>query len=392
LSSASRFNRRLPYPLHRRVWLLLLLASESADAASAGLHLDRHDGAHLSGPLLLLRVRFFIALTALLFGCRTSVQTAREPRAIPPILGCGMALPQRCLPQGGTISSRSYSTLPSQEPCPSCTADEEGGYVQSLQAKEALKPTLTIEPQTIQLLSRAAKGEFGDSLRSRQLLEGALMQALYGSGELDAADDLAFLILTQNDHFRQRDASWAVEHYLPRCPTLRTLTVLMPTYEPFCPECSSRDRSVLALKATLKARGLVELGEYEEARSLLKEFGPQVTDPPAFIAQCVEWLEGRPNQRTAVPVGRPCNCDIEPPQWREGCGCEPRQPFVAPEASEPEPAPEASEPEPEPLPPPGECLCDPSGLRCERRVARVDLDDAKAFIWTSERCVRKAAP
>ena len=314
---------------------------------------------------------FRLLLLLSLQGCAGQSESARGPALDGAVwLSCGVPLPSDC-----AARSRKYAALPSTYPCSSCSVDAQG-ELGSNKARELVSRAQKAE--LVPLLERAAKGEFGDTVKQRQRWELELARALHSAGDWGAADDLYVLITRDRGHAKCLEADLYLLAGVQACPTLRTLAWM----ESFNPEPRWRPENTYLKSPFLfmyKARGLAERGKYDEARVLFKEFGPQVTDPPAFVAQCIEWLEGRPNQRTAAPVGRPCNCDIEPPQWREGCGCEPRQPFVAPEAPEPEP-------EPEPVPPPGECLCDPSGLRCERRVPLVDLDDAKASSWTSERC------
>jgi hypothetical protein len=315
-----------------------------------------------------------VACVLQIVGCASEGATAEVPRRKVVGLACGTPLPSDCAPR-----VRTYSTLPSTNNCSTCDSAPEGGDPSpGAQLGRQLSRQRSKFEQAAQVLERAARGEFGDNAFYRQMAEYTLARVLVSLGDEAGATDLAILMVNRPDHQNFDRAGQLLMWRVPACPTFHALSTLKRLKNP--PDQEWADRDPVYYKALMyKARGLAEIGEYDEARALFKEFGPQVTDPPAFVAQCVEWLEGRSNQRTAVPVGRPCNCDIEPPQWREGCGCEPRQPFVAPEASEPEP-----------LPPPGECLCAPSG-QCSRRTPYLDLNDG-TLQWTKEPCNRKLGP
>ena len=190
-------------------------------------------------------------------------------------------------------------------------------------------------------------------------------------GDDGGAVDLMTLLLLKGSEasWNQVDLRLDLSNLVPRCPSLKVLhalTLAPDLCELSTPFDSAPDHRIrLAALCMYKARGLVELGEYDEARALYEEYGPEV-GASSTVAQCSEWLEGRAEELTPVPVGRPCNCEIEPPKWREGCGCPPAEEPPQPPASSPKLRPP---PEPE-----AACICDPERINCRREVVMRDLD------------------
>jgi hypothetical protein len=209
-------------------------------------------------------------------------------------------------------------------------------------------------PEPIFGLERVARGYYGDSLETRQDAERVLVRWLWLWGDDGGAVDLAYLMGKEG-----RDSAGLNVHLAQRCLNGKMLDLLTRTdLGPWFGFTPPKVKVKFAWLNLLSARGLVELGEYDEARELFKQYAPEVPQPPDFIPQCMKWLEGRAEELTPVPVGRPCNCDIEPPKWREGCGCP-----LASEASEP-PAPSSSDPN---LP-----ICDPQQREVPDGVIRLD--------------------
>jgi hypothetical protein len=183
-------------------------------------------------------------------------------------------------------------------------------------------------PEVTFALERIAKGYYGDELRERQASELMLAKLLLDFGDDGGAADLMGLLVKD---MVKEDAVFSAMDLLPhlhrltsRCPsakTINTLTRIPEVCDPPWFDITPHGHSILASLCRYKARGLVEVGEYDEARALFKKFGLNDADQPDFVPQCTKWLERRAEELTPVPVGRPCNCDIEPPKWREGCGC-----------------------------------------------------------------------
>lgn len=201
---------------------------------------------------------------------------------------------------------------------------DANSHAPSLQARMALG-NRTIAESTFGL-ERVARGFFGDSVAVRKSAEQRLAMLLKAYGDDGGAVDLTYLGLREVAEERLTppfNQEWLVA-LSQRCRSakmLHTLTLvpeseLVPWFD------AGKDfRVALGLLNLLRARGLVELGEYDEARALFRKYGSMIPYEPDFVPQCIKWLDGRVEEATPLPVGRPCNCDIEPPKWRAGCGC-----------------------------------------------------------------------
>jgi hypothetical protein len=165
-----------------------------------------------------------------------------------------------------------------------------------------------------------ARGYYGDSLATRLYAEEVLQRRLWLLGDDGGAVDLAFLMGREG-----RVDSGRNMHLAQRCLNAKMLNLLARTdmTPTFGKGEIPRYEEKVAWHNLLRARGLIELGEYDEARELFERYAPELSQLPDFVPQCTKWLEGRAEEGTPVPVERPCNCDIEPPKWREGCGCMP---------------------------------------------------------------------
>jgi hypothetical protein len=185
-------------------------------------------------------------------------------------------------------------------------------------------------PEVTFVLERIAKGYYGDELRDRKASERKLAKLLLGFGDYGGSADLMDLLVKD---MVAEYASFSVLDMLPhlkmltsRCEsakTINTLTLIPEVCGPPWVDITPIGHSILASLCRYRARGLVELGEYDEARELFKRWDPNDISLPEFVPQCTKWLEGRVEEVTPTPGWRPCNCDVEPPKWREGCGCTP---------------------------------------------------------------------
>jgi hypothetical protein len=231
---------------------------------------------------------------------------------------CGQELPARCNHQ-----RLSFSELPSRAPAAADLGGSSGAdSAERGSPQKRMTPRSQGIPEATFGLERIARGYYGDSLVTRQDTELRLAHLLKAYGDDGGAVDLTFLSV------RAGEGAFVNQEWLVtlarRCPSARmlhTLTLvdegdLWPRFD------SSPDTDVaLAQLNLLRARGFVERGNYREARRLFEYYRPRVPYALDFVQHCTAWLEGRDEEATSVPEWRACNCDIEPPKWREGCGC-----------------------------------------------------------------------
>lgn len=291
------------------------------------------------------RLRGALSLAAqclLILGCAQTKRLSWDspsdiPRKAYPLL-CGQPLATKC-----QFQNLSFTELPSRAPARELYSSARGleaeleGGVRERYSPQALLSLKSYQsdsvPEPIFGLERVARGYYGDSLETRQDAERVLVRRLWLWGDDGGAVDLAHLMGREG-----RADSGLNVHLAQRCLNGKMLDLLTTTALGPWFGLTPKVKVEFAWLNLLSARGLVELGEYDEARELFEQYAPEVPQPPDFIPQCMKWLEGRAEELTPVPVGRPCNCDIEPPKWREGCRCSP-----ASEASEP-PASSSSDP------------------------------------------------
>ena len=302
------------------------------------------------------------AQSVLIIGCAQTVRLSWDspsetPRRPYPLL-CGQPLAPKC-----QFQYLSFTQLPSRAPATelysaaqAVEADPAG------EAREPYSPQALLSlrsyqssdiPEPIFALVRVARGYYGDSLETRLYAERVLVRRMLLWGDDGGAVDLAYLMQVDGYPVPERYAALAQHCLSGKMLDLLTRADLAPTFGSSSPKYNVQ----LAWLNLLSARGLVELGEYDEAREKFQQYSPQVPEPPDFVPQCMKWLEGRAEELTPVPVGRPCNCEIEPPKWREGCGCPP-----ASHASEPAPpSPDSNRP-----------VCDPGQREVPGGVIAVD--------------------
>ncbi len=283
-----------------------------------------------------------------------------HPPLKPQLIPCGQPLPAKCQHQ-----RLSFSELPSRTPAGSLgewSFDTGSGEGLSEQARlSGLRAYHGDKfPDSTFGLERVARGFYGDSLETRQIAEGKLAKRLWRHGDDGGAVDLTYLLVRDGRSGGFSDSGWLVT-LVRRCLSTKMLhTLTLAPEEELLPyfDITPEHRGELALLNLLKARGLVELGEYDEARVLFEDYTPRAPYVPNFVPQCTKWLEGRAEELTPVPVGRPCNCEIEPPKWREGCGCPPASDAVEPPAP---PSPDSNRP-----------VCDPGQREVPGGVIAVD--------------------
>jgi hypothetical protein len=249
-----------------------------------------------------------------------------HPPVTPQSILCGEPLPPKCQHQ-----HLSFAELPSRTPAAGSLEnrepDTESGEwpvdSASLQARLTLYSNSGDQtPETTFGLERVARGFYGDRMLNRQLAEQQLAKRLWHHGDDGGAVDLTHL-LVRDGHSFSREWFTLLVHRCPSAKMLHTLTFLEEGS--LLPHFDNTPRLDVALTVLnlLKARGLVELGEYDEARVLFSRYSSRLLDLPSFVPQCTAWLEGRGEETTPVPEWRVCNCEIEPPKWRQGCGCPP---------------------------------------------------------------------
>lgn len=148
-------------------------------------------------------------------------------------------------------------------------------------------------------LEAVALGAHGDDGGNRQFAEYHLAIANYNLKDYDAATDLFLLIVEDRSHHKFNEA-WLWLSRLGRvCMTSRVLRPIGELREPgddyseiSC--ITPHHLSVLnVLGDFLIARGLVELGEYDEATKLYKPLRNDV-DYGYRARQCLEWIEAQP--------------------------------------------------------------------------------------------------
>lgn len=297
------------------------------------------------------RSPFGVILVALGFGTLVlGACSADLQRHTSTSLACDAALPKDCRNR-----LRSYSVLPSTHPARACVLpDSIDGkntcLVSSSPAAQRARRLMTMAAfaDAVGPLEETASGAYGDRESVRHLAEYELLIALNNLGDAGGANDLAILMTQAPHHSHAREAMASLATYVARCPTTRTLLALVPL------EHTSVRHYSAAYIFVHNARGLVEMGKYDEARALFQEFEPQLAEPPSFVAQCMEYLEGRAQEHTATQVGQPCTCEGEPPRPSEACGCE-SQALRTPGQSSP-------------------CVCHVTGTSCTRDEVVLDLD------------------
>jgi hypothetical protein len=148
-------------------------------------------------------------------------------------------------------------------------------------------------------LEAVALGAHGDDEGNRQIAEYHLAIANYNLKDYDAATDLFLLIVEDRSHHKFNEAGLWVSRLGHVCQTGRVLRPIAELREPGDDyskiSCITPNHlSVLnVLGDFLIARGLVELGEYDEAAKLYKPLRNDV-DYGYRARQCLEWIEAQP--------------------------------------------------------------------------------------------------
>ncbi len=345
----------------------------------------RSDWATHLNTLRLSLVGLSLAIT---LGCAS----AAEPRVEQNTRPCSRLLTHDC-----TLRASSYWKLPSELGPPQ---EVTGEAPLSIEGEEAVALFRKGKyAAALPALLRVARGEHGEDKYTRQMFDAKVANTLFQLKDYGGALDLARLMVADAGH-HAGDRGLELLRWLAltgRCAT-PTQLVMLTNIEFFL----GRDPKPELL---LLAQGYLEAGRLAEARSTFERLLPEF---PEYAGECVSYIDS-----LAPGSGLPAPCDcglfglrldgtpVGPPRDPSGnCACEaflrgwPNSPLGENEEWQCDNAGEHCRKTVRhiDLPPPGECLCDPSGIRCERRVARVDRQDAKGFVWTSELCMRKAAP
>jgi tetratricopeptide (TPR) repeat protein len=335
---------------------------------------------------------FCLGLVGLSLAITLGCAPAAEPRVEQNTRPCSRLLTRDC-----TLRASSHWKLPSEFGPPqkitgSRPLSVEGNEAVALFHKGKFSDALPA-------LLRVARGEHGEDKYTRQMFDGRVAYALYQLKDYGGALDLARLMVANAEH-HARDQGVDLVRWLAltgRCATPSQL-VMLTNLELFL----GNDPKPQLL---LLAQGYLEAGRLAEARSRFEQLLPEV---PEYAGECVNYIDSLA-PGSGLPA--PCDCGLfglrldgtpfGPPRDPSGsCACEaflrgwPTSPLGENEEWQCDNAGEHCRKTVRhiDLPPPGECLCDPSGIRCERRVARVDRQDAKGFVWTSELCMQEATP
>jgi hypothetical protein len=143
-----------------------------------------------------------------------------------------------------------------------------------------------------------ALGAHGDDEGNRQLAEYHLAVVHYNLKDYDAATDLFLLIVEDRSHHKFNEAGLWVSRLGHVCQTGRVLRVLGKHFErqegalTVCFKSPDYER-MLRQEDFIRARGLVELGEFDEATKLYTPLRNDV-DYGYRTRQCLEWIEAQP--------------------------------------------------------------------------------------------------
>ncbi len=218
-----------------------------------------------------------------------------------------------------------------------------------------------------------ALGDHGDLLHVRQEYDLHLAVTLYRLHDFGGAVDLLNLILDApwTHPMLDRASDWMFKiarHGCEARPALLAFTRVFdqtdyPVGHPYRGE-----------RSLFRARAFVELGNFTEARKI---FSDRVVSEafPEFSAQCLEYLEGRPDEHVAAPTTL-CSCAPQPSNRSQACECEPSGTLKPPKPTQPNAETKA---------PSTRCVCGPTGTECTRKVLLPALDDGPPF-WSTESC------
>lgn len=202
-------------------------------------------------------------------------------------LECGKPLPTTC----GT-RTRSYTQLPSRVGATTTSLVPELGAMteQAAQAKRLFDKAQW--DHAVVALEAVALGAHGDDEGNRQIAEYHLAITNYILKDYEAATDLFVLIRGDETHIKRTDLLPWLFKLRGRCETSRVLRAIAgpPNDELFgfdIPDSTRRYGDFLI------ARGLVELGEFDEAAKLYKPLRNDV-DYGYRTRQCLEWIEAQP--------------------------------------------------------------------------------------------------
>jgi hypothetical protein len=207
----------------------------------------------------------------------------RGPSPVPDALRCGKVLPETC----GT-PKRSFDEVLSGEPKP----EESLVAGQMTQASAAAKRLFDGErwEEAASALTLVANGSTGDDIGNRQIAEYHLAIALSRAGDWNAAKDLFSFIAQQPGHLKNRESFvWLAKALSGECVTMRVVRAAAE-YDPKPLDFGSeRQREALMLMRFARARGLMELGDRDQARIELQELSrePKFAD---VAAECLRSL------------------------------------------------------------------------------------------------------
>jgi hypothetical protein len=215
---------------------------------------------------------------------------------------CGQPLPADCESRRSSYSELPSRSLAATSRPPGASDDGQQDYV-SPQLKLGSKSTDTV-PEVTFVLERAALGWYGDTPEERQISERSLARLLVRFGDDGGAADLLDLLTHGPEGSSLAGEYRPLLHKLAgRCRTLKVFNAIG-----WAPDCESppfdllpHGRVMLAELCLFKARGLVEVGKYDEARALFREYAPKDDLPAEFVPQCVAWLEARTEKAEEDP-------------------------------------------------------------------------------------------
>ncbi len=201
-------------------------------------------------------------------------------------VACGVTLAEDCYQR-----VRSYGSLPSNEQA-SASPDFEGERSPQAQYAYGLKDR-GFWGQAAPWLEETARGQFGDSLETRQEAEYHLAVALQVTRDDGGSFDLARLMLAESLHGQRDKPPRLIERLaIAQCPSRPVLTLLAAFHDEheWRHGCRMTPRTIQTAKAdAMTARGLVEVGRSEEARVILAS-SRVVEYYPDFAARCLAYI------------------------------------------------------------------------------------------------------